>query len=211
LLLYYITDAAQFAGTDGERQAHLLDRIAQAAGLGIDFIQLRERNLVTHDLEALARKAVETVRAGPSRKTRLLINSRSDVALATGADGVHLRSKDISPSEVHRIWQAAGSSANAVVAVSCHSPEDVADAAKGGADFVVFGPVFEKKDCRGPVTGLTLLREVCDYPIPVLALGGVSGENAHLCVQAGAAGLAGIRLFQEDDMTDTTARLRPLK
>jgi thiamine-phosphate pyrophosphorylase len=212
LLLYYITDSTRFAGVEAERNRHLLNTISQAAASAIDFIQLRERHLPAADLERLARKAVQALRTVPSSRTRLLINSRVDIALAAGADGVHLRSKDLSPAEVRSIWRAAGNESDPVVAVSCHSHSDVVRAAETAADFVVFGPVFEKAGSPpGMITGLDQLRAVCRSPVPVLALGGVSAQNACLCIQAGAAGIAGIRLFQQPDVAATIAGLRSLK
>jgi thiamine-phosphate pyrophosphorylase len=159
-------------------------------------------------LETLAREAVERIRASGSN-TRLLINSRTDIALAAGADGVHLRSKDVSPEEVRTIWRAGNGSAEPIAAVSCHTAGEVTVAEKCGTDFVVFGPVFGKKD--GPemgATGLDLLRTVCRSGIPVFALGGVTSENAALCVEAGAEGVAGIRLFQESEFAEVVAKLR---
>src|SRR6266851_312373 len=96
--LYYITDRSQFVGDEPTRRRHLLDKIAEAALCGVDYIQLREKDLSTHDLELLAREAVVTIRQNQSPptnrtpSTRLLINSRTDVAIAAGAQGVHLRS-----------------------------------------------------------------------------------------------------------------------
>jgi thiamine-phosphate pyrophosphorylase len=145
----------------------------------------------------------------------LLINSRTDVAIAGGADGVHLRSQDISPGDVRAVWArsaAYGEKKSAVIAVSCHSVADVAQAAAEGADFAVFAPVFEKVAERGPIkaspVGLGQLREACLQNIPVLALGGVTLENARACLDAGAAGVAGIRLFQNNDIAEVVRRLR---
>lgn len=211
MILYYITDSTKFAGTQTERHAHLLNRISEAAELGIDFIQLRERHLATHDLETLARKAVESVKALSSSRTRLLVNSRPDIALAAGADGVHLRSKDVSPRDVRSIWQSAGRTAKPIIAVSCHAGRDVTCAVEAQADFVVFGPVFEKAGSPQVTSGLELLRSACSHSVPVLALGGVSTQNADLCIQAGSAGVAGIRLFQQGDLAGTITRLRSLE
>jgi len=216
LLLYYITDRTQFPGTEQERRERLLDRIALAASCDINFIQLREKDLSARELEALARTAVEKVRAS-GRRTRLLINSRTDIALAAGADGVHLRSKDISPTDVRSTWRMAGSKIEPVIAVSCHTEPEVVAAKKYGADFVVFGPVFEKRNLVSPTspqirgncgTPLDQLQSACQHRISVLALGGVTLENAKLCIQAGAAGIAGIRLFQQGDLTKAVKRLR---
>jgi len=233
VLLYYITDRSQFPGTPEEQQQAALSKIGEAARAGVDFIQLREKNLSGRALESLAREAVETVRKNsrPSdvkTRTRLLINSRVDVALATGADGVHLSSMDLPASEVRAIIgkTAAQDSGEVyrdfVVASSCHSAEDVAQAYAHGADFVVFGPVFEKvmPPARSGV-GISVLRDVCITPespknvegvpvprLPVLALGGITLQNARECVAAGAAGIAAIRLFQENDVSELVRVLK---
>jgi thiamine-phosphate pyrophosphorylase len=159
-------------------------------------------------LELLAREAMERIRTAGS-KTALLINSRSDVALAVGANGVHLSSKDISPNEVREIWRTAKGAAEPVVAVSCHAAAEVMAAEKASADFVVFGPVFGKNDIpETRATGLDLLRSVCRSKIPVFALGGVTAENAALCVDARAKGVAGVRLFQGNDVATVVEKLR---
>lgn len=210
MLLYCITDRVQFPGTERERWERVLERVTEAASSAIDFIQLREKDLPAAQLEFLARAAVEKVRSfgGP---TRLLINSRTDVALAVGADGVHLRSKDVTPTDVRRIWRLAGRKNDPVIAVSCHTDPEVVAAKEQGADFVVFGPVFEKKNA--PATQATRLEQLaasCRHGIPVLALGGITIESAASCIQAGAAGIAGIRLFQSGDLRQTVKRLRSL-
>jgi len=215
LLLYYITDRAQFPGPEPERRRRLIEKIGEAARCGIDLIQLREKDLSARELEQLAREALPAMRRAGSRTTRLLINSRIDIALAVGADGVHLRSGDISVNEARQIWQgscSAGTSARVTVGVSCHSGEDVAAAASQGADLAVFAPVFEKQ--TAPTVrpaGLEALRAVCKHKIPVLALGGVTVENAHSCLEAGAAGIAAIRLFQENDIQQVVEHLWALK
>jgi thiamine-phosphate pyrophosphorylase len=208
VLLYYITDRTQFPGDEPERRKRLLQNIAEAARGGVDYIQLREKDLSSRDLEALAREAMERIHASGG-KARLLINSRTDVALAAGADGVHLRSNDVSPEEVRKIWGAAGRSEEPVVAVSCHAAAEVEAAEKAGADFVVFGPVFGKKDSpEVSATGLHLLQAACRSRIPVFAMGGVTAENAGMCKNAGAKGVAGIRIFQENSVTAVVAKLR---
>ena len=199
-LLYYITDRSQFRGDERERHRALLAKIAEAARAGVDYIQLREKDLSARKLEDLARDAVASVREN-SDTTRLLINSRADVALAVGADGVHLRGNDMRASDARSICaEVLGRGSQCVVrkpiiAVSCHTPEDVKTAESEGADFAVFAPVFEKMGSAP--AGLTALRAACSVKIPVLALGGVTLENAASCLAAGAAGIAGIRLFQQ--------------
>jgi len=215
LLLYYITDRTQFPGNENARRHALLEKIGEAARCSVNFIQLREKDLPTRELEALARAAVGVFRESQLRTenrqltTGFLINSRTDVALACGADGVHLRSDDLSPLGVRRIWNQSGHATYPLVSISCHSVADVARAAAEGSDFAVFAPVFEKRDaaCLRP-TGLDALREACQQKIPVLALGGVTLENAQACLEAGAAGIAGIRIFQENDIAEVVHRLR---
>ena len=222
-LLYYITDRSAFPGDEAARTLRLMQKISEATRAGVDYIQLREKDLPARDLESLAREAVALIKGVRTEnrdlRTALLINSRTDVALAVGADGVHLRSDDISPQQVRSIWEKRGvgadseaiSPANPVVAVSCHSPSEVAQAAAKGADFAVFAPVFEKKDATGTrPAGLAPLRQACQQRIPVLALGGIAVANAGSCLQAGAVGIAAIRLFQENDIADVVRRLRAL-
>jgi thiamine-phosphate pyrophosphorylase len=221
-LLYYITDRTAFPGDEPTRRQRLLDKIAEAASQGIDYIQLREKDLSTRDLESLAREAIRII--GRAKKlatdhwpltTALLINSRTDVAIATAADGVHLRSNDISPQEVRAAWQGscgAGALAREIsprkplIAISCHSPQEVAKAIANQATLAVFAPVFEKTNTQP--TGLEALRQACQAKIPVLALGGVTLQNAQSCLQAGAAGIAAIRLFQENEIDKIVRQLR---
>jgi thiamine-phosphate pyrophosphorylase len=205
LLLYNISDRTQFPGTEHQRREQLIARIAEAARAGIDFIQLREKDLPSRELEELARAIVQRVREARGG-ARVLINSRTDIAIAAGADGVHLRSSDVSPADVRRIWKTAGLQSAPVVAVSCHTEQEVHAAKMAGADFVVFGPVFGKSGTPG--VGLPALRGACVHEIPVLALGGVNDENFRSCIEAGAAGVAGIRLFQEGDLSATVSQLR---
>lgn len=219
-LLYYITDRSQFPGGEEARRRQLLAKIAEAANAGVECIQLREKDLSARNLQSLAEDAIRVIRdaTGDSkRRTALLINSRADVALTVGADGVHLRSDDISPSVLQSIWLSYrfGDPAREplpLIAVSCHRPSDVFRAKSAGADFVTFAPVFEKRDAPElEPHGLSALREACEAKIPVLALGGVTVGNAASCLAAGAAGIAGIRLFQENKIEDVVRALRPLK
>ena len=221
-LLYYITDHTAFPGDESERRSRLLEKIADAARAGVDYIQLREKDLTTRELDLLAREAVRTVREACAtdhrpRTTALLINSRTDIALAVQADGVHLRSEDVSPEEVRKAFCGAGAPArqlsprNPLIAVSCHSPAEVAQAAASQATFAIFGPVFEKKDSpEARPAGLVQLREACQTNVPVLALGGITLANAASCLEAGAAGIAAIRLFQENDIIAVVQQLRNL-
>lgn len=238
LILYYITDRHQFAGTEQQKCRQLLSKIADAARTGIDFIQLREKDLPPRDLLALARSAISSIHAAASNgmPSRLLINSRIDVALASGADGVHLTSEDIPASDARAIWASSRATTNCLVAVSCHAVKEVRLAEAHGADFAVFAPVFEKKVTRRDENavesvslhrtrnggeGLADLRMACRAEgrptgpegigttrMPVLALGGITLQNAAACLAAGAAGIAAIRLFQENDVASVVRQLK---
>ena len=213
-LLYYITDRSQFPGDESARRDALLAKIAEAARAGVDYIQLREKDLSARELETLARQVVAAVREN-SPSTRLLINSRTDVALAAGADGVHLRADDVAPHEVRQVLEVSAhrplTKDHFLVAASCHTAADVFRAESEAADFAVFAPVFGKRGTVGiPPAGLAALREACRTKIPVLALGGVNLDNAASCLNAGAAGIAAIRLFQENKIEDVVRTLRAL-
>ena len=227
-ILYYITDRKAFALDEPNRGRHLLEKIAEATRSNVDYIQLREKDLSTRELESLARESVAIVQRlrteNRELRTVLLMNSRTDIALATGADGVHLRSEDITPKEVRTIWERAttagapcladfarrgNSESKPVIGVSRHTAEEVRQAAADQATFAVFAPVFEKQDSPGTQpAGLTKLREACRVNIPVLALGGITLANAQDCLNAGAAGIAAIRLFQENNLNEVARRLR---
>jgi thiamine-phosphate pyrophosphorylase len=217
LLLCYITDRTAFPGDEPSRRRRLLDKIAEAASAGINYIQLREKDLPTRDLESLATEAMQIIARESRLPTSLLINSRTDVALAANAAGVQLRSTDVTPQEVRAVWEKCGagtlgrelSPRSLLISVSCHSPAEVAQAAANQATLSVFAPVFEKKDSpHASPAGLRKLREACRAPIPVLALGGVTLQNAHSCLGAGAAGIAAVRLFQENDIATIVRQLR---
>ena len=203
MLLYYITDRKQFPGTEPERRERLLQKIEEASRSGVDYIQLREKDLTSRELEQLAREAMRRL-AGS--KSKLLMNSRTDIALPVGAHGVQLRSHDVSPEDVRKVWLEAGARTVPIVAVSCHTELEVMAAKQSSADFVVFGPVFEKSQQTG--TGIEALSVVSRHPIPVIALGGVTVDNALSCITAGAAGIAGIRLFQENEVGEIVRALR---
>jgi thiamine-phosphate pyrophosphorylase len=213
VLLYYITDRSQFPGDESARRAALLAKIAEAGSAGVDYIQIREKDLFARELASLAQDAVRvlrnSVRPGTS-VTRLLINSRSDIALTVGAEGVHLRSDDISTKDVRDLVARSGMPPSAfVIGISCHSPEDVRSAESAGADFAVFAPVFEKKNTPHiRPSGLRELADACRVRIPVIALGGVTLDSAAACIEAGAAGIAAIRLFQDHPVADVVRALR---
>lgn len=213
LLLCYITDRSQFPGSDEQKQARLLKKIAECSAAGVDYIQLREKDLSIRALERLAERAMKVLPSGT--RTKLLINSRVDVALACGAHGVHLPASDISPSEARAVFARAQKHSSAVIGSSCHSAEEAAMAEAHGADFALFGPVFEKNSQASP-HGEKSLWDVCHrpgmarIPMPVLALGGIDWSNAERCIRTGASGIAGIRLFQQNAADEIVKKLRAL-
>lgn len=197
---YAITSRALFSGPDDRRRSALVQQAALWAAEGVEFIQLREKDLGAGQLAELARRMLEQLH---SSRTRLLINSRADIAVTTGAHGVHLTSApgQLTPAQVREVYEAC-SLPRPVVSVSCHSLAEVEQARRNQADILLFGPVFEKSvagQLIAPGEGLETLKAACAFAAPaaVFALGGVTLENAADCLSAGAAGIAGIRLFHD--------------
>jgi thiamine-phosphate pyrophosphorylase len=200
VLLYAITSRNLLPGTEPERQAALVELARNWAQGGIDHVQIREKDLPPADLLVLARRIVTAVREeNPS--TRVLLNGPAQIALAAGADGVHLTSSAPADAaaEARQAFQQAGR--EAIVSRASHSLQAIR--AAGDVSLIVFAPVFEKVSEPGAQAGVGLdaLREACRAadPTPVIALGGITTENAAACIAAGAAGIAGIRLFLSDE------------
>ncbi len=177
MIRYYITDRRQVTS--------LLSTVARVIRDGVDWIQIREKDLPARDLLAITRAVLAMGGA------KVLVNGRLDVALAAGAHGVHLPANSIAPCELRPIAPAGF-----LIGVSCHTVAEVTRAEAEQASFAVFSPIFEAPGKGAPV-GLKRLAEAARaVKMPVLALGGVSRANENECVAAGAAGVAGISLFQ---------------
>jgi len=194
-ITYLITSGQTSATTtpDSPEFLKILNLVEAATVAGVSLIQIREKNLRVRVLADLCGRASTITRKSG---TSLLVNDRVDVALAHGADGVHLSSESLSAAVARKI-----SGSDFIVGVSAHSLDEVIVAKNGGADFAVFGPVFEtpSKAQFGEPQGIDKLREISSSAgkFPVFAIGGVSLDNVDECFAAGAMGVAAIRLFEE--------------
>ena len=171
----------------------LLPLVLEAVRAAVEIVQIREKDLPTRELLGLVQAAVREVERARS-VTRVLVNDRLDVALAAGAHGVHLGTQSMPAAAVRRIVPKGF-----LIGVSCHSLREAQEAESAGADYVLLGPIFEtpSKIRYGPPLGLTALGEVAArVSIPLYALGGITVDRVHSCLEAGASGIAGIAVFQ---------------
>jgi thiamine-phosphate pyrophosphorylase len=186
MLRYYITDRRAAGG-----ELNLLRSVERAVAHGVERIQVREKDLGGRELCRLVRRILEIARP---YGTQVLVNSRLDVALACGVQGIHLTGNAVPPQILRDL-----ASPPFLIGVSTHSLDELRAAEAEGADFAVFGPVFPVLSKVGyeAHVGLAALRAAVNaVTIPVIALGGVTLENSALCGDAGAAGIAGISMFQ---------------
>ena len=194
-ILYLITRGvtAETTTPASEEFRSILLQVSTAVAAGIQLIQIREKNLTTRVLFQLTANVVAIASGSP---TRILVNDRADVAAAAGADGVHLTARSLTPAVIRK---AFGSTF--LIGASTHSLREALEARQGGADFAVLGPIFPSpaKEKYGPPLGIEQLAQLTGElaPFPLIALGGISIENANECLLAGASGIAGIRLFGE--------------
>jgi thiamine-phosphate pyrophosphorylase len=211
--LYLITDrkiAAAHGGLVAQVEA-ALSAASTCAPSGAVAVQLREKDLEARALYELARALRERCSRYGSA---LLINDRIDVAIAAGADGIHLPVNSFAVADARMLFGPS-----ALVGLSTHQPEEVASAAEAGADFVVYGPVYDplSKGRYGPARGAAMLDVACQAApaMPVYALGGITSERVHELYRAATleergrpAGVAVIgAILGADDVTKATREL----
>lgn len=185
-----------------------LEKLEKAAKAGVDWIQIREKDLSGRELAKLSERAIRLAESGSG----ILVNDRLDVALVTSAAGVHLGEHSLPPDQAKKLMAQRGRRENFLVGASAHSLEGARQAEQAGADYIIFGPVHAtpSKAGFGPPQGIEQLKDLCRHlKIPVLAIGGITLKNAGDCIAAGAAGIAAIRLFQDrSDLDELVRKLR---
>jgi thiamine-phosphate pyrophosphorylase len=203
-ILYLITRGATNEATTPDREEfrRVLNQAAAAVGAGIQLIQIREKQLTAQVLFELTVRVVAVARGS---STRVLVNDRADIAAGAGADGVHLTTRSVAPGVIRKSFGA-----KFLIGVSTHSRAELRVAREQGADFAVFGPIFatsSKEKYGAPLGPERLADAVQESPsFPLIALGGISLENANECLRAGASGVAGITLFGEPSTLATTVQ-----
>lgn len=161
--------------------------IGELLAAGVDTVQIREKQLSDRELLHLARET----RSATAGRMQLYINARPDIAIAVGADGVHLPHRGL---PVDRVAERFGG--RLTIGYSAHSIQDAHHAVQAGADYVTLSPIFASPGKGSPI-GLQPLREVARSGIPVLGLGGIGVEQIPAVLETGAQGVAGIRVFLE--------------
>lgn len=204
-ITYLITSGETSSSTesaDAEFVA-LLRHVELAVEARVSLVQIREKDLTARELFELASRASALARGS---ETRVLINDRADIARAAGCDGVHLTTRSLEANVVRRAFGE-----DFLIGVSAHTLREARAAREGGADFAVFGPVFDTPSKRvyGPPVGLEALKDAARAlsPFPLVALGGVDETNAGECFAAGAEGVAAIRLFADGQNLARTVHL----
>lgn len=206
-LLCYVTDRRSLPVANSADSIDALTRkFAELVAAGVDWVQIREKDLTARELASLTRKSLRIAASSSVKSscaTRVLVNDRLDVAIAERAGGVHLGEKSLPVVETKRLVESAlrkqAVDETFLIGVSCHSLESAQAAERSGADYIFFGPVFTtpSKELFGHPQGPEFLARVCRaVSIPVLAIGGITVETAAACLAAGASGIAAIRLFQ---------------
>jgi thiamine-phosphate pyrophosphorylase len=215
-VLCYVTDRRTLSPTASLTETSTFIRKIEAViSAGIDWVQIREKDLSARDLSALTQQVLKIAARQPAGKhpsPRIIVNDRLDVALTEQAGGVHLGENSLPVKDAKHLATARQLRHDFLVGASCHSLESAKATVDDGADYLLFGPIFAtpSKAALGAPQGVDRLAAVCSQiKIPVLAIGGITQDNLLLCLQAGAAGIAAIRLFQ--DTPDPAATIRLLR
>lgn len=189
-LIYLITKGEADDSNFSEKRREIIEIIRIAVEAEVSLVQLREKKLPSRLVSDLTVEAAAITRGSA---TRLLVNDRADIALAAKADGVHLTANSLPTDVIRKSFPN-----DFIIGVSTHTLEAAIKASSDGADFIVFGPIFETPN-KGEPKGLVNLAEVCDvlHPFPILALGGIDKANVLSVLEAGAAGFAAIRALND--------------
>jgi thiamine-phosphate pyrophosphorylase len=204
-IIYPITNGRTTVQTTSKdpQFTDILQLVEAAVDAKVPLFQIREKLLSGRVLYELVCRAVEITRG---TDTRLLVNDRSDIAHAAGADGVHLTGQSLPADVVRKIYGP-----EFLIGVSTHSREEAVAAKMLGADFVVFGPVFATESKRefGEPQGLERLQEITNAlrGFPVVAIGGITLDNVAACFAAGASGVAAIRLLNDAEQISSIAEV----
>jgi thiamine-phosphate pyrophosphorylase len=206
-LLCYVTDRhALHIANPANSLSALIHKIEEVVAAGIDWVQIREKDLPARELASLTRQALAIAAKYSAKRSpavRVLVNDRLDVAIAARADGAHLGERSVPVAEAKRLVESAlrkhAIDQSFLIGASCHSIEAAQAAERDGADYIFFGPIFRtpSKEHFGSPQGVERLAQLCrGLKVPVLAIGGIALHNVESCLAAEAAGIAAIRLFQ---------------
>lgn len=198
-IIYLITKGEATESNFAQARREILDIVRVAVDERVSLVQLREKRLSARSLVELTAAAAKITRGSA---TRLLVNDRADIAVAAGADGVHLTANSLPVDVIRNNFPR-----DLVIGVSTHSIEEAVNADRNGADFAVFGPVFESPG-KSELTGLVLLSEVCSDlgSFPIIGLGGINASNYASVLAAGASGFAAIRMLNDANLLRAIAR-----
>ena len=198
-IIYLITRGEATDSDFSEARREILDIVRIAVEEKISFIQIREKRLSPRPLFELTAAAV---RITCNSATHLLVNEYAGIALAANADGVHLPANSLPAGVIRKNLPK-----DFIIGVSTHSLDAASTAATDGADFVVFGPIFESPG-KGKCQGLAALSDVCEKlrPFPVIGLGGIDESNCESVMASGASGIAAIRVLNDPESLRAIAR-----
>lgn len=217
MVLCYVTDRHLL--NEAAPADALLEHVQNAAAAGVDWIQIREKDMSARELMELTRCALASIHRAAARnenkQPKVIVNDRIDVALAAGAAGVHLSTASVPAAHAISWLRSGNAPVDFSVGFSCHSIAEAIAAEEAEVNYIFFGPVYEtpSKANLGNPQGIEKLAEVCrSVTIPVLAIGGITETNASACIKAGASGVAAIRMFQRKKDSsaamDTVSRIR---